>query len=102
MLDGYTEVTRVETLVSQEQLGPTSVAATALYERDVIQRVPGYNHILSWSKTVPIATVSSLSSLVRFLAQHYTMNVTAAGVWGATPTSLIAGGKHGLIPTSKK
>ncbi len=98
MLDGYTEVTRVETLVSQEQLGPTSVAATALYEREVIQRVPGYNHILSWSKTVPIATVSSLSSLVRFLAQHYTMNVTAVDVGGTTTTVMMAGEHSEFIP----
>src|SRR5258708_20422921 len=77
MLGGYTEVTRVETLVSQEQLGPTSVAATALYERDVIHRVPGYNHILSWSRTGPISTVSSLRSLGRFLAPHYTMKATS-------------------------
>ena len=98
MLDGYTEVTRVETLVSQEQLGPISVAATALYEREVIQRVPGYNHILSWSKTVPIATVSSLSSLVRFLAQHYTMNVTAVDVGGTTTTVMMAGEHSEFIP----
>ncbi len=77
---------------------PTSVAATALYEREVIQRVPGYNHILSWSKTVPIATVSSLSSLVRFLAQHYTMNVTAVDVGGTTTTVMMAGEHSEFIP----
>jgi hypothetical protein len=98
MLDGYAEVTRVETLVSQEQLGPTSMAATALYERDVIQRIPGYDHVRSWSGAAPIATPSSLSSLVRFLAQHYAMNVTAVDVGGTTTTVMMAGEHGEFIP----
>src|SRR6202011_2319853 len=49
MLDGYAEVTRIETLVSQAQLGPVSMAASALYERDVIRRIPGYETLRSWS-----------------------------------------------------
>ena len=98
MLDGYAEVTRVETLVSQEQLGPTSMAATALYERDVIQRIPGYDHVRSWSGAAPIATPSSLSSLVRFLAQHYAMNVTAVDVGGTTTTVMMAGEHGEFVP----
>jgi hypothetical protein len=94
MLNGYAEVTRVETLVSQEQLGPTSMAATALYEREVIRHVPGYNHMLTWSSSTPVATASSLSSLVRFLAQHYSMNVTAVDAGGTTTTVMMAG-EHG-------
>ncbi len=42
LLNGYAEVTRVEPL-SEEQLGPISMAATALYEREIIQRIPGYS-----------------------------------------------------------
>ncbi len=94
MLNGYAEVTRVETLVSQEQLGPISMATTALYERDIIQHVPGYNSIKSWSSSTPVATASSLSSLVRFLAQHYAMNVTAVDIGGTTTTIMMAG-EHG-------
>jgi MutL protein len=94
MLNGHAEVTRVETLVSQDQLGPTSMAATALYEREVIRRIPGYDHLLSWSSSAPVATASSLSSLVRFLAQHYAMNVTAVDVGGTTTTVMMAG-EHG-------
>jgi len=94
MLHGYAEVTRVETLTSQEQLGSTSVAATALYEREVIRKVPGYDHILSWSSSAPVATATSLSSLVRFLAQHYSMNVTAVDAGGTTTTVMMAG-EHG-------
>jgi len=98
MLNGYAEVTRVETLTSQEQLGPTSMAATALYERDVIHRVPGFDRMLSWSSSSPVATASSLSSLVRFLAQHYAMNVTAVDVGGTTTTIIMAGERGEFIP----
>src|SRR2546430_1816791 len=98
MLNGYAEVTRVETLVSQEQLGPTSMAATALYEREVIRHVPGYDHMLMWSSSVPVATASSLSSLVRFLAQHYSMNVTAVDAGGTTTTVMMAGERGEFLP----
>ena len=98
MLNGHAEVTRVETLVSQEQLGPTSMAATALYDREVIRRIPGYDHMLSWSSSVPVATASSLSSLVRFLAQHYAMNVTAVDAGGTTTTVMMAGERGEFLP----
>lgn len=98
MLNGYAEVTRVEPLVSQERLGPTSMAATALYEREVIRRIPGYDHMLSWSSSAPVATASSLSSLVRFLAQHYAMNVTAVDAGGTTTTVMMAGERGEFLP----
>jgi MutL protein len=98
MLNGFAEVTRVETLVSQAQLGPVSMAASALYERDVIRRVPGYETLHSWSNAVPVGTASSLSSLVRFLAQHYSMNVTAVDVGSSTTTLMMAGERGEFIP----
>jgi hypothetical protein len=98
MLNGYAEVTRVETMVSQAQLGPVSMAASALYERDVIQRIPGYETLRSWSNAVPVGTASSLSSLVRFLAQHYAMNVTAVDVGSNTTTLMMAGERGEFIP----
>ncbi len=98
MLNGFAEVTRVETLVSQAQLGPVSMAASALYERDVIRRVPGYETLRSWSNAVPVGTASSLSSLVRFLAQHYAMNVTAVDVGSNTTTLMLAGERGEFIP----
>ena len=98
MLHGHAEVTRVETLTQQTGLGPVSMAATALYERDVIQRVPGYEQMRAWSPTNPVGATGSLSSLVRFLAQHYSMNVTAVDV-GASTTSVMMGGERGeFIP----
>lgn len=98
MLHGHAEVTRIETLTSTVQLGPVSMATTALYERDVIQRVPGYEQVRAWSPSAPVGAAGSLSSLVRFLAQHYAMNVTAVDV-GASTTSVMMGGERGeFIP----
>ncbi|HKV58509.1 MAG TPA: glutamate mutase L, partial [Ktedonobacteraceae bacterium] len=98
MLNGHAEVTRVETLLSQAQLGPVSMAASALFERDVLRRVPGYETLRSWSNAVPVGTASSLSSLVRFLAQHYAMNVTAVDVGSNTTTLMMAGERGEFIP----
>ncbi|HEY0752838.1 MAG TPA: glutamate mutase L [Ktedonobacteraceae bacterium] len=98
MLQGQAEVTRVETLNSLKQLGPVSMASTALYERDVIQQVAGYEQMRSWSPAAPVGAAGSLSSLVRFLAHHYAMNVTAVDV-GASTTSVMMGGERGeFIP----
>ncbi|HVB74328.1 MAG TPA: glutamate mutase L [Ktedonobacteraceae bacterium] len=101
MLNGYAEVTRVETLLSQEQFAPVSMAASALYERGVIQRVPGFEKLRSWSNAVPVGAASSLSSLVRFLAQHYAMNVTAVDVGSNTTTLMMAGERGEFIPLVK-
>ncbi len=98
MLSGYAEVTPIDPLVSHAQLGTTSMAATFLYERDVIQRVAGYDRARSWASSAPTATASSLSSLVRFLAQHYAMNVTAIDVGGATTTVMMAGEQGEFLP----
>ena len=98
MLQGVAEVIRTDPLVSPEQMGPISIAVGELYERDVIQRVPGYERLRSWSTSHPVPTATSLSSLVRFLAQHYAMNVTAVDVGGATTTLMQAGEGGEFIP----
>jgi hypothetical protein len=98
LLTGVANVTRVDTLVSREQLESVSVAVGALHERTVLQRIPGYQQLTSWSSTAPIATATSLSSLVRFLAQHYAMNVTTVDVGGTTTTVLLAGEQGEFLP----
>ena len=98
MLQGVAEVTRVDPLTSPAQLGPISMAVGALHERNVIQRIPGYDRLREWSGSTPVATATSLSSLVRFLAQHYAMNVTAVDVGGSTTTIMVAGEQGGFIP----
>ncbi len=98
MLQSVADVNRVDPLVSQAQLGTISVATAALHERDVLQHVPGYQRLLSWSGATPVATATSLSSLVRFLAQHYAMNVMATDVGGMTTTVMVAGEQGEFIP----
>ncbi|GAC1563829.1 MAG: glutamate mutase L [Ktedonobacteraceae bacterium] len=98
MLYGVADVTRVDSLVSQAQLGSISIAVGALHERSVLQRIPGYSRVQMWSSAEPIATATSLSSLVRFLAQHYAMNVTAVDVGGATTTVMFAGEQGEFVP----
>jgi hypothetical protein len=98
MLYGVADVTRVDSLVSQAQLGSISIAVGALHERSVLQRIPGYNRVQAWSNAEPVATATSLSSLVRFLAQHYAMNVTAVDVGGATTTVMLAGEQGEFVP----
>ncbi len=98
MLQGVAEVTQVDSLVAPAQLGAISVAVGALHEQNVIQRVPGYERLRAWSSSAPGASATSLSSLVRFLAQHYAMNVTAVDVGGATTTIMVAGEQGEFIP----
>jgi hypothetical protein len=98
MLYGVADVTRVDSLVSQAQLGSISIAVGTLHERNVMQRIPGYEHLQKWASAEPVATATSLSSLVRFLAQHYAMNVTAIDVGGATTTVMLAGEQGEFVP----
>jgi len=99
MLQGTATVTRVDPLVSPQHVGSTSIAIGGLYERNVIQHIPGYSRLHSWCSSAPVPTATSLSSLVRFLAQHYTMNVTAVDVGGANTTLMMAGEGGEFIPT---
>jgi MutL protein len=99
MLGNTADVTRVDPLTSQSQVGQISVASGALHERNVLKQLPGYEKLSSWSSTSPVATATSLSSLVRFLAQHYSMNVTAVDVGGSTTTLMLAGEQGEFIPT---
>lgn len=98
MLYNAADVTRVDALVSQEQLGAISMAVGTLHDHNVIQQLPGYERLRVWSSSEPVATATSLSSLVRFLAQHYAMNVTAIDVGGATTTVMLAGEQGEFIP----
>lgn len=98
MLQGIANVTPFDPLVSQAQLGQISISLAALHEREIIQKLPGYQHLHSWSKSVPVASATSLSSLVRFLAQHYSMNVAAVDIGGATTTVMLAGEQGEFIP----
>jgi hypothetical protein len=75
-------------------LRPLSVAVSALHERQVLSSVPGYHRLNDWMSSPPMATATSFSSLIRFLAQHYGMNVVGVDV-GASATSVMVAGEHG-------
>jgi hypothetical protein len=98
MVQDIAEVTRVDSLVSPAQLGPVSMAIGELYEHHALQRLSGYERLSSWLSAAPMASATSLSSLVRFLAQHYAMNVTAVDVGGANTTVMVAGEHGEFIP----
>src|SRR5436305_885674 len=97
MINGAMDVTRVDPL-SPQSLSSIGTALGTMHERNVINRLPGYERLQSWSGSTPIATATSLSSLVRFLAQHYAMNVTAIDVGGTTTTVMLAGERGEFIP----
>jgi hypothetical protein len=98
MVQDVAQVTRADPLVSPSQIAPVNMELGALYERHVTQRLPGYKNLSTWSSATPMSSATSLSSLVRFLAQHYTMNVTAVDVGGANTTVMVAGEHGEFIP----
>jgi hypothetical protein len=98
MLQGTAEVTRLEPLAAQSSLMPISTAVGTLHEQSVIEHLPGHDRLRQWSSAPPIASATSLSSLVRFLAQHYAMNVTAVDIGGANTTVMMAGERGEFIP----
>ncbi|GER87197.1 hypothetical protein KDW_13590 [Dictyobacter vulcani] len=98
MLQNVADIVRVEPLSSATQLSAVSAAIGSLHEQEGLQQVPGYDRLRNWSLTTPVASATSLSSLVRFLAQHYAMNVTAVDVGGSTTTVMLAGEQGEFIP----
>jgi hypothetical protein len=98
LINGAGEVMRLDPLVSASNLGSISLAVSSLYERSILRRLPGSETLWSWSSATPVATATSLSSLVRFLAHHYTMNVMAVDAGGANTTLLLAGERGEFIP----
>jgi hypothetical protein len=86
ILQGRTTVESVEAL-SPSTLAPLTRAVSALYESCVLREAPGYATLRRMVATPPIATVTSLGGVARFLAHHHQMNVVAVDV-GANSTEL--------------
>ncbi len=86
ILQGRTTVETVEAL-SPSTLAPLTRAVGALYESCVLREAPGYATLRRMVATPPIATVTSLGGVARFLAHHHQMNVVAVDV-GANSTEL--------------
>ncbi len=85
-LQGRTDVQSVDAL-SPSTLAPLTRAVSALYESCVLREAPGFAALRRMVAAPPIATVSSLGGVARFLAHHYQMNVVAVDV-GASSTEL--------------
>lgn len=86
ILQGRTTVESVEAL-APSTLAPLTRAVGALYESCVLREAPGYATLRRMVATPPIATVTSLGGVARFLAHHHQMNVVAVDV-GANSTEL--------------
>lgn len=85
-LQGRTEVQSVDAL-SPSTLAPLTRAVSNLYESCVLREAPGFVALRRMLATPPIATVTSLGGVARYLAHHFQMNVVAVDV-GANSTEL--------------
>jgi hypothetical protein len=93
ILQGRTTVESVEAL-APSTLAPLTRAVGALYESCVLREAPGYATLRRMVATPPIATVTSLGGVARFLAHHHQMNVVAVDV-GANSTELVGATARG-------
>ncbi len=75
-------------------LAPLSAAISALHERQMLNTLSGYHRLNGWMSAPPMATATSFSSLIRFLARQYGMNVVGVDV-GGSATSVMIAGEHG-------
>ncbi len=75
-------------------LTPLNRAVAALYETHALRDVPGFGALRSVASAPPLASITSLSGVVRYLSQHYKMNVVGVDV-GANSTALVGATAEG-------
>jgi hypothetical protein len=92
------EVRQTEPFAPQH-LAPLSAAVSALHERQMLNTLPGYHHLNGWMSAPPMATATSFSSLIRFLARQYRMNVVGVDVGGSATSVMIAGENGEFLPS---
>jgi MutL protein len=98
-LAGHAVLQAVDPL-SPSTLAPLNQAVAGLYETAVLRAVPGFEGIRSLSRVPPSAVATSLAGIVRYLSQHYQMNVVGVDV-GASSTMLAgATAEGGFLPAS--
>lgn len=77
-------------------LAPLSRTMAGLYESAVLRALPGYDRVRAMSSVPPTAAATSLAGAVRFLGQHYQMNVVGVDV-GASSTTLVGATAQGNV-----
>jgi hypothetical protein len=80
--------------LSPSSLTPLNRSVGALYEGSVLRPTPGYERLRKAISAPPMATVTSLGGVSRFLAQRYGMNVVIVDV-GASSTLVTAATAQG-------
>ena len=80
--------------LSPSSLTPLNRSVGALYEGEVLRGIPGYEGLRRMISAPPMATITSLGGVARFLAQRYGMNVAIVDV-GASSTLLTAATAQG-------
>lgn len=80
--------------LSPSTLSPLNRTIGALYETEVLQRLPGYSGLRPMLSVAPAATITALAGLVRYLAQHFQTNVVGVDV-GAASTALVGADARG-------
>ena len=80
--------------LSPSTLAPLNRSVAALYETEVLQRLPGYSGLRGMISVAPAATITALAGLVRYLAQHFQTSVVGVDV-GAASTALVGAAAQG-------
>jgi hypothetical protein len=80
--------------LSPSSLTPLNRSVGALYESAVLRPLPGYDRLRKSLAAPPMATITSLGGVSRFLAQRYGMNVAIVDV-GASSTFVTAATAQG-------
>lgn len=87
--------------LSPSTLTPLNRTVGALYEGAVLRATPGYDRLRKLASAPPMATITSLGGVSRFLAQRYGMNVALVDV-GASSTVVTAATAQGeFVPGSQ-
>lgn len=94
-LSGHANAQVLEPL-TPTSLAPLGQAAAALYENAVLRAIPGYEGVRAISTVPPSAVTTSLAGVVRYLGQHYQMNVVGVDV-GSSSTTVVGATAQGAI-----
>lgn len=84
--------------LSPSSLTPLNRSIGALYEGAVLRTVPGYERLRRMVTAPPMATITSLGGVARFLAQRYGMNVALVDVGGSSTLVTAATAQGEFVP----